>query len=304
MWWSDRPAALLGDKEKQHLVGRPIAPQADTRTISSGWEGRAGWGWEGTGSRCGRFHRVGSIRWGGASGERACPGRRVGLASIGSFGDAVAVNPVVVGVDIGGSKTHGVRVASGGEVLAEKVVGSANIESVTRAQADAALDELFDALGRDGIDVVCAGSAGINTPAQEEWLAGMISRRAPGAKVVIAHDTRLILATPEFDTGIAVICGTGSVAWGRNEAGETARAGGWGYLLGDEGSGYWVAREAVRHALRQADRGLAADPLTRGDRRGQRCDHRLRGARHVLRRPGAPVVGAAVLGRLRPCSTG
>jgi glucosamine kinase len=172
------------------------------------------------------------------------------------------VNPVVVGVDIGGSKTHGVRVSADGTVLAEKVVGSANVESVTHEQADAALDALFDALGHDGIDVVCAGSAGINTPAQEQWLAGMISRRAPGARVVIAHDTRLILATPEFDTGIAVICGTGSVAWGRNEVGETARAGGWGHLLGDEGSGYWVTREAVRHALRQADRGVAADPLS------------------------------------------
>ncbi|MEO5834935.1 MAG: BadF/BadG/BcrA/BcrD ATPase family protein [Nakamurella sp.] len=172
------------------------------------------------------------------------------------------MNPVVVGVDIGGSKTHGVRVGSDGEVLAEKVVGSANVESVTHAQADAALDALFEALGHDGIDVVCAGSAGINTPAQEDWLAGMISRRAPGAKVVIAHDTRLILATPEFDTGIAVICGTGSVAWGRNGAGQTARAGGWGHLLGDEGSGYWVTREAVRHALGRADRGLPADALS------------------------------------------
>lgn len=197
---------------------------------------------------------VGLVRRGRVGEER--------LASRGWVGDAVAVTPVVVGVDIGGSKTHGVRVAADGAVLAEKVVGSANVESVTHAQADAALDELFDAIGRDGIDVVCAGSAGINTPAQEEWLAGMIGRRAPGAKVVIAHDTRLILATPEYDTGIAVICGTGSVAWGRNEAGETARAGGWGYLLGDEGSGYWVTREAVRHALRQADRGLPADPLS------------------------------------------
>ena len=147
-------------------------------------------------------------------------------------------------------------------VLAEKIVGSANVESVSHAQADAALDELFDALGQDGMDMVCAGSAGINTPEQEAWLAGMVGRRAPGAPVIIAHDTRLILATPEFDIGIAVICGTGSVAWGRNEAGHTARAGGWGYLLGDEGSGYWVAREAVRHALRLADRGQLADAVS------------------------------------------
>lgn len=203
--------------------------------------------------------------WDGLSvpGHSSWPERaRVEWQSAAGFGHDGAVNPVVVGVDIGGSKTHGVRVGADGEVLAEQVVGSANVESVPHTQADAALDALFDVLGHDGIDVVCAGSAGINTPAQEEWLAGMISRRAPGAKVVIAHDTRLILATPEYDTGIAVICGTGSVAWGRNDAGDTARAGGWGYLLGDEGSGYWVTREAVRHALHQADRGLPADPLS------------------------------------------
>lgn len=167
----------------------------------------------------------------------------------------------VVGVDIGGSKTHGVRVTPDGAVVTEIVVGSANIESVSRRRAAAELDRLFDGLGCDGIAVVCVGSAGINTPAQELWLAGLIAERAPGARVVVAHDTRLILATQELDAGIAVICGTGSVAWGRDPDGREARAGGWGYLLGDEGSGYWVAREAVRHCLRRADNGLAVDAL-------------------------------------------
>jgi N-acetylglucosamine kinase-like BadF-type ATPase len=177
-------------------------------------------------------------------------------------GDDGPMQPTVVGVDIGGSKTHGVRVGPDGEVLAEKVVGSANIESVTHEQAAEALDSLFEALGRTGIDVVCVGSAGVNTAEQESWLAGLVGERAPGARIVVAHDTRLILATPEFDVGIGVICGTGSVAWGRAESGREARAGGWGYLLGDEGSGYWVAREAVRHALRRADGGLPPDELS------------------------------------------
>ena len=65
----------------------------------------------------------------------------------------------------------------------------------------------------------------------------------------IVHDTQLILAAADVQDGIALISGTGSVAWGRTPDGRTARAGGWGYLLGDEGSGYWVGRQAVRHAL-------------------------------------------------------
>ena len=68
-----------------------------------------------------------------------------------------------------------------------------------------------------------------------------------------------ILAAAGLDEGIALIAGTGSVAWGRDRTGRSARAGGWGYLLGDEGSGYAVVRETVRHALRLARPG-AGDP--------------------------------------------
>ena len=169
----------------------------------------------------------------------------------------------VVGVDIGGSKTSGLRVAADGHVVAEAVVGSSNIESVSIDQATAALTQLFGRLGSDGVGAVCVGSAGVNTPEQEAWLSGLVAGNVAGASVAVAHDTRLILATAELDSGIAVICGTGSVAWGRDTGGRTARAGGWGYLLGDEGSGYWLACQAVRHALRRADAGLPLDDLSR-----------------------------------------
>ena len=86
--------------------------------------------------------------------------------------------------------------------------------------------------------------------------------RLPGAAVQVVHDTELILATAELTTGIALIAGTGSVAWGRDASGAVARAGGWGYLLGDEGSGYGIAREVVRHALRLADEGQPPDQLS------------------------------------------
>jgi len=49
--------------------------------------------------------------------------------------------------------------------------------------------------------------------------------------------------------GVVVIAGTGSIAFGRNAGGRTARAGGWGYLFGDEGGAFWIARQAVRAAL-------------------------------------------------------
>lgn len=55
--------------------------------------------------------------------------------------------------------------------------------------------------------------------------------------------------------GVLVIAGTGSIAYGRNTEGETARAGGWGHAISDEGSGYWIGAEAIRAALRGRDRG-------------------------------------------------
>lgn len=174
---------------------------------------------------------------------------------------SVSVTADLVGIDIGGSKTHGIRTTAAGDVVAEAIVGSANIESVSEATARTELDRLFGEIGGSGLDVVAVGSAGINTPAQERWLADLVSERAPQASVLVVHDTRLVLATGEVDAGIAVICGTGSVAWGRSADGRTARSGGWGYLLGDEGSGWWVTREAVRAILAAADRGRPADPL-------------------------------------------
>lgn len=149
---------------------------------------------------------------------------------------------------------------------AESYAGSANIASVgldrARSELDAAIAGLA-AQGHDGTpDVVCAGAAGVDTPAAATRLRGLITDRFPGARVVVVHDTHLILAAAGLRAGIALISGTGSVAWGRTEDGRTARAGGWGYLLDDAGSGYGVARDAVRHALGRVDRGLPPDPLT------------------------------------------
>jgi N-acetylglucosamine kinase-like BadF-type ATPase len=64
--------------------------------------------------------------------------------------------------------------------------------------------------------------------------------------------------TPE-GWGVALICGTGSIGYARAPDGRSARAGGWGFLLGDEGSGYDVARRAMRLATQTAD-GRAGAP--------------------------------------------
>jgi glucosamine kinase len=188
----------------------------------------------------------------------------------------------VLGLDIGGSKTHAIladAVAAGTvptdddgaaplvQSVAECTVGSANIASVGPDEAAAALDDLAARLGigdpaNHGIDAVFAGAAGADTPAARERLTNLLSRRFPEARIHVDHDTRIILAAGGLTAGTVLISGTGSAAWAKADGGPEARAGGWGYLLGDEGSGYAVARSAVRNALHESDDGLPAGPLT------------------------------------------
>ncbi|MCC3268104.1 ATPase [Arthrobacter gengyunqii] len=168
---------------------------------------------------------------------------------------------IVIGLDIGGTKTQGLLLVDG-VPAAEAVSGSANVQNVPPAQAAANLAEIFRALGSVTADRVIAGSGGIDTADDAAALRALISPHVPGATVDVIHDTRLILAAGETPAGIALIAGTGSVAWGLSPAGEEARCGGWGYLLGDEGSGYWVGREAVRHTLRRFNLGQDPDELS------------------------------------------
>ncbi|MFK0001827.1 N-acetylglucosamine kinase [Paenarthrobacter sp. NPDC090522] len=168
----------------------------------------------------------------------------------------------VIGLDIGGTKTRGVRFEDGTPVRDESA-GSSNVQNVTREQAKANLAELFAKIGGGNVAEVFAGSGGIDTDEDAQALADLIAPHVPGARITVVHDSRLLLAAGGASTGVAVIAGTGSAAWGRNEAGEEARAGGWGYLLGDEGSGYWLGREAVRHSLRRMNQGLEPDVLSR-----------------------------------------
>ena len=130
-----------------------------------------------------------------------------------------------LGLDIGGSKTHAILAANlgnqtaddGAQPASECTVGSANIASVGEEAAAAALADLAARLGtRDGaghgIQAVCAGAAGADTPDSRERLAALLSRTFPGALIQVVHDTRIILAAGGLETGTVLISGTGSVA--------------------------------------------------------------------------------------------
>ena len=160
------------------------------------------------------------------------------------------MSTAVIGLDIGGSKTQAVR-AENGVVVAEALAGSANISSVGRDEAGRQLDIALGRLGVHDVGAVCAGAAGVETPAGAATLTALLAERIPGARIRVVHDSQLILAAAGVRDGVA----------GGRAGDKHARAGGWGYLLGDEGSGYWVAKEAVRRTLIRLDREEPADHL-------------------------------------------
>ncbi|MFK0038306.1 N-acetylglucosamine kinase [Paenarthrobacter sp. NPDC090517] len=179
------------------------------------------------------------------------------------------VTPAVLGLHIGGSKTHALRsdtahgdADSRGGSGVEITEASANLSSVGHQGADAVLRRIAASVG-GGIQAVCAGAAGADTPASRAVLSALLTEHFPGAKIDVVHDTRIVLAAAGLDAGAVVVAGTGSVAWGRNRDGREARSGGYGYLLGDEGGGYSVVRDAVREALREYYAGLEPGTLVR-----------------------------------------
>jgi N-acetylglucosamine kinase-like BadF-type ATPase len=110
---------------------------------------------------------------------------------------------------------------------------------------------------------ICLGIAGVDRPDDARIVRGIMKRIGYKARILVVNDALVALeAGAPGQPGVVVIAGTGSIAYGRNDRNQAARAGGWGYMLGDEGSGYWIGRAAVRAVLRESDRRGPATQLT------------------------------------------
>jgi len=169
----------------------------------------------------------------------------------------------LLGVDGGGTKTAVLLANLDGTVLGRGMAGSSNYHKVGLDDAtDAILEGTRIACAEAGLPgdlqlapvAVCMGLAGVDTELDEQRFSDWLQRTWPQARGAVVNDAELALAagTPE-GIGVALICGTGAICVGRNRRGETARADGWGYLLGDDGSGYSIGLAALRHTLRALD---------------------------------------------------
>lgn len=163
-----------------------------------------------------------------------------------------------LGIDGGGTKTT-CAVGDDTRLLATAIAGPSNVVRVGEAQARESLHH--------AVRQACT-AAGITPEQVARTCVGGSGAARPEIAALVRRALAEILSTPidvigdmeiafesAFDTGpgVIVIAGTGSIAYGRNREGATARAGGWGFAIGDEGSAHWIGREAVRAVLRQCD---------------------------------------------------
>ncbi len=143
----------------------------------------------------------------------------------------------VLGWGTGGPCNH-VGAAEGREKFTRAVS-----ESVSRARASAGLD----AVAR--FDIACLGFSG-----GAEDKRAILDDILPAKRILVTTDAVIALAGATAGRpGIIVIGGTGSIAFGRNAAGQFARAGGWGYIFGDEGGAFDLVRQALRAVLRNEE---------------------------------------------------
>lgn len=162
----------------------------------------------------------------------------------------------VIGVDGGGSKTEAASTLINGKLVKRHTSGSININAVGFEEAKRNLLEALEAVKLEGKAKVCViGAAGLENERNRELIMDAL-KEDYAEKVILTSDAKIAYkATPRGEgEKMILICGTGSIAY-MEVNGKPLRAGGWGYLLGDEGSGFWIARKAISKILRGYDEG-------------------------------------------------
>jgi N-acetylmuramic acid 6-phosphate etherase len=176
---------------------------------------------------------------------------------------------VLLGIDGGGTHTVALLATPDGQILGRGVAGPSNLHSAGTDRALHALDQAIAAafaaagLPEQPVQSACLGLAGADREAEQATLRAWSTRRKLCDCLQLTTDAALVLAAGTSDNwGLALVAGTGSIAVGRAPDGCTARAGGWGYLIGDEGSGYRITLAALQAVARAADGRGPATSLT------------------------------------------
>jgi N-acetylglucosamine kinase-like BadF-type ATPase len=170
---------------------------------------------------------------------------------------------IFLGIDAGGSQTTCV-VGDESSVLATASREGSNIirwgETEARTQLQEAIKQACAGANVKLAEVqrICVGMAGAARPVISSIVKGIIAEIYPGEVEVVGDMVIAMEAAFGSKPGIVVIAGTGSIAYGKSKDGHTARAGGWGFAISDEGSGHWIGRNAVSGVMRAQDEDEAS----------------------------------------------
>lgn len=169
------------------------------------------------------------------------------------------------GIDGGGTRTVIVLVDETGAERARiqgttsnaAIIGHEAAGKVLRSALEAAMRHVGDG---ESIAEAWFGLSGSDRPEDYARLRPFVDDLAPAIRMT--NDAELVLGALPRSVGIAIVSGTGSIAVGRNARGDRVRSGGWGQLIGDEGSGYDIARRMLESFARDVDGRGPATSLT------------------------------------------
>lgn len=175
-----------------------------------------------------------------------------------------------IGIDGGGSNLRVAVMDDTMVILGESRHSTANPNIIGHEEASQRIQmTVQDAIEKadvslNGIDGIGIGIAGAWVAHSEAWLRETIAGVLPDTFVAPSSDNEIALVGAAGERrGIIIVAGTGSIFFGVNELGESAQMGGWGYLLDDEGSGYWLGKQAIKHLAHVTDMGMEHTPLSR-----------------------------------------
>lgn len=165
-----------------------------------------------------------------------------------------------LGVDGGGTNSRAVIVDEAGTVLGEGRSAAANL---LRVGLDNAVNHIRQAVNDacreagvslEQISAACVGLAGVSQPHYHRQMLDALKAALPISSILLETDARVALAGATGNQpGVVIIAGTGSIACGINSRGRFARAGGWGPIMGDEGSGNYIGRRALESVMMSYD---------------------------------------------------
>ncbi len=171
---------------------------------------------------------------------------------------------MIVGIDVGGTKTH-VRVEDAGAVVLDTSVPTSTWQHGGLLDDDENTTRLLALLdGIDGADEapLVVGAHGLDSERQADQFRRLLAERHHGPTQAV-NDVELLAPAAGFGDAIAVVVGTGSKVVAHTALGEPLSAGGYGFLLSDPGSAAALARDAVRAVVDARDTGARPDELGR-----------------------------------------